>query len=253
MPTPPTSGYEKSGTPEPTPAPSNEPELDENGYEKIPTPDSTPAPKEDPAPPADDNKDDKDEVKTNVTGYGDEPPKTDDKKDTVEDKNETPEDEKTDEQKAAEALEKEIDESLGKLPEGFDKDVVKKFATDNKFTKEQVEAYVEFAKADIEAQNAANKQAIADQRKAWNEELKNDAEFGGDNFNKSIDTVEKFLDKHMPNMKKVLTERGSMLPPYIMKDFLKLSKVLNPTTNFEGGEPPAPQEEPVNFLDEMYQ
>ena len=39
-----------------------------------------------------------------------------------------------------------------------------------------------------------------------------DPEFGGENFDKNVDRVEKVLEKYMPNMKKVLTERGSMLP-----------------------------------------
>lgn len=181
------------------------------------------------------------------TGYGDDdeevvPP--------VEDKKEEPKEgeELTDEQKA----QKEIDEAVKALGDEFDKDKVKKFATEHKLSKAQVEAWVKQVNEDNKEAKRLQEEAVKAQRKTWKEELKKDPEFGGENFDKNVDRVEKVLKNNMPNTKKMLTERGSMLPPYIMKDLLSLSKALNPVTKFVGGEPSEPKKEEGNFLDDLY-
>ena len=117
-------------------------------------------------PPADDKKKDE-EVTKPSTGYKksseepskkDETPPVDEKK-----KDETP---PVDEEK-----DKEIDEVLSKLPDGFDKEIVSKFAKDNKFTKEQAEAYVNLVN-ETEAANAEkHKQLVESTRLKWEQEL----------------------------------------------------------------------------------
>lgn len=215
--------------------------FDDLGYEKDP---SIVEPPKEETPPAEDDK----PVDKPSTGYGDleeeEPAKKEDEKPAEDDKPV----ELTDEQKA----QKEVAEVVKDLGDNYDKDKILKFANDNKFSKEQLQAYVKLVKeeeAEIKKLQEENKKL---QRKSWHEELKKDPEFGGEHFVKNLDRVEKVLQNNLPNTKKVLTEKGGMLPPYIMKDLLGLAKALNPTNKFVGGEPPAPKDDGGNFLDEMY-
>ena len=158
----------------------------------------------------------------------------------------TPE-EMTEEEKA----QKEISDSIKELGPGYDKKKVEKFAVENKLTKAQLDAYVKLTKEEDAEFAKQQETAKLTQRKAWKDELQADPEFGGENFDKNVASVNKLLNI-MPNTKKVLTEKGSVLPPYIMRDFLSLAKALNPTTKFVGGEPPAPKEDDSNYLDDMY-
>lgn len=245
----------------PVPAPVEEPkagEVDDLGYTIPAAPESTEVtPSEEPKTPTPDEKTkddktgyDKDE---DSTGYGKEDetkePKPEDKKPNEEDKGE---EDKTDEEKAAEEVEANIKKHLEELPENFDRERVAAFAKENGMTDKQVEAYVKLEKENHASLVTERAEAIKEQRKAWKGELQGDPEFGGENFDKNVDRVNKVLDKYMPDTKKVLTERGTMLPPYIMRDFLKLDKILNPTSKLPTGEPPAVKKEEVSLLDEMY-
>lgn len=201
----------------------------------------------------------KDEEPTeDTTGYGKEDdPKTPEAKPaekTAEELAQEKKDEenKTDEEKAAELVQVNIKKSIEALPESVNKDVVSKFAEDNGLTDVQVEAYVKLAQADHDSLVVAQAEAVKKQRSDWKGELQGDPEFGGENFDKNVDRVNKVLDKYMPDTKKILTERGTMLPPYIMRDFLKLDSVLNPKTKLPVGEPPAVVKEEVSLLDELY-
>lgn len=217
---------------------STDDNLDDLGYEKIPSEKSPveakPAEEEDP------------KVEKAATGYDDKPEET---KPVEESKpaEEKPPGELTEEEKYA----KEIAEVSKNLSDNYDKEKINKFAIEHKLTKAQLEAYVKLTKEDEAANIKRQEQLVKQQRNTWKTELKNDPEFGGENFIKNVDRVEKVLEKYLPDTKKVLTERGSMLPPYIMRDFLRLSKVLNPTTKLVTGESKEVKKE-GNFLDEMY-
>ena len=187
--------------------------------------------KEETPPPAAPKKEDDKPIEKKVTGY--------------ENKEETP-------PPAPKEGEVDYNESLKDLPESIDKEKVLKFATENKLSKEQVEAYKKFVKEETSSIEARQNEAVKEQRSTWKKELMTDPEFGGENFDKNVDRVEKVLEKYMPNMKKVLTERGSMLPPYIMRDFLALDKLLNPSNTLVTGDVNQPKEE-KNYLDELYQ
>lgn len=155
---------------------------------------------------------------------------------------------KTDE-KTQEQLKEEIDQVLGELGD-YDKKLISEFAAENKMSKEQVQAYVKMVKSE----NDKGQINAKEQRNTWKKELLSDGEFGGndENFDKNVQRVEQILEKHLPNTKKILTDRGSMLPPYIMKDLLGLHKMLNPTTELVNGDASKPVEKKGNFLDEMY-
>lgn len=193
-----------------------------------------------------------------TTGYG----KEEDKIETPTEK--TPEElakekeaeeNKTDEEKAADLVKENIKKHIEDLPESISKEAVTKFAEENGLTDKQVEAYVKLAKDDQASLVSERETAVKEQRTAWKSELMTDPEFGGENFDKNIDRVNKLLEKHMPEMlkaRKDLTDGNRMLPPYIMRDFLKLDKILNPTTKLTTGEPPAVKKEEVSLLDEMY-
>lgn len=248
-----TSGYQ--ATPQ-TPPPV-EPEVDDFGYETTP-----PAPEVDPEPPKKDDDptppeggegepkketEDDPKVEKKVSGYGN-------KEDEPEGDPEPPKKEdESDPEPNTEELKTKLKEAVDKLPEGFDKEGVQAFAEENKWTPEQTEAYVNMTIKQAEEAKTANEVRVKEQRSQWQEELKSDKDFGGENFDKNVDRVEKVLEKFFPSTKKVLTDKGGMLPPYVMKDLLSLDKsVINPTNKLIGGEPPEPEESQDDFLDQMY-
>ena len=215
--------------------------VDDFGYEEVETKEVPP-----PEPP---KADEEPKVEKAATGYG---------KESEEDaeKNKIPKPAETEEAPPStdeEKLKKELTDIVKDLPDSIDKDKVTKFALDNKLTKEQLQAYTNLVKEDQVAIETSQKEAIKTQRNDWKNELVKDPEFGGENFDKNVDRVEKVLEKYMPNTKKILTERGSMLPPYIMRDFLALSKVLNPTAPLVVGNPGSTEDTSKNFLDDMYE
>lgn len=152
-----------------------------------------------------------------------------------------------------EKTKKEISDTIKNLGEGYDKKKIESFAVDNKLTPAQLAAYVKLTKEEDAVAARTQLERTAAQRKAWKEELANDPEFGGEHFDKNVDRVGKLLQNNMPNLKKHLTDKGGVLPPYIMKDLLAVSKALNPTTKFVGGEPIVPPTEDKNYLDDLYE
>lgn len=136
---------------------------------------------------------------------------------------------------------------------------VQKFALENKLPKEAAQAFVNQRKAEIaeyrselvKIQNE-QKQKIAEQKASWHSELVADPKFGGENFLHNLSRVDKVLTTLMPDTKKVLTERGSMLPPYVMRDLLTVYNSLYSTDELVGGNPPTPvtvvkEESPLDF------
>jgi hypothetical protein len=208
----------------------------ENEDKPAPKKDDQPAPKEDDKP-----------IENPATGYGkdqDQPaPKEDDKPAPKEDDKPL---------EGEEAYKKEILEAVASLGEGYNKEKISKFAIENKLTKSQLEAYVNMTKAEEAELVKSQQEALKAQRSSWKEDLLKDSTFGGENFDKNVDRVEKLLQKNMPETKKMLTEKGGMLPPYIMRDLLGIAKALNPTTNFVAGGAPEPKEDKGNFLDDLY-
>lgn len=231
--------------PVPTPATTEVETHDDNGYEIIPEPSAptipappvaNPAAPVIPAP----------EIKS-ATGYG-APEEVIPPVEPVEPPVEKKPEDMTDEEKAV----KEIKDSVAVLSDKFDKNKIEKFAIDNKLSKAQIDAYVILTKAEEAKVIADQAAAKVKYRNDSINELKADPDFGGENFIKNVDRVDKLLENNMPNVKKMLTEKGGVLPPYLMKDLLSLSKALNPIAPLVIGEPPAPPEDESNFLDDMY-
>ena len=187
-------------------------------------------------------------VEKNVSGYGEDDAEEEAPVEKVEEKEKTPE-ELTEEQR----VEKEFNDSLKDLSDNYDKDGIKKFAKDNKLTVDQVKAYVKLQREQDAAAVEENQKRIKEQRKSWQAELKADPEFGGANYALNAKKVETLIEKHMPATKKMLTEKGGMLPPYFMKDALRLAKAMDPKSKFVGGQPPATKKVEKSFLEDMYQ
>lgn len=110
---------------------------------------------------------------------------------------------------------------------------VKEFAKVNALTKEAAQAFLNLRKSEQlaavkakEDNKIAYENAVASTKSSWYNELKTHAEFGGEHFEKNIQTAEKVLKQFLPDTKKALTERGSMLPPYVMRDLAKLGERL---------------------------
>jgi hypothetical protein len=113
------------------------------------------------------------------------------------------------------------------------KKVVEAFAKTHKLTKEVTQAFADQLKLQVKSIadiQTAQAQAAADNKKAvqagWEDELKNDKDFGGENFKANIKRVDTVLEKLFPHTKNLLTTNKSMLPPSIMKDFLTVHKLM---------------------------
>lgn len=110
---------------------------------------------------------------------------------------------------------------------------LKTFIDKNKLSKTQAQDLIDLKKAELKSQSEAQIQAKKDQelavkkvKQGWEKELRSDPTFGGANFDKNNAAVDKLLLEQMPETRKVLTERGSMLPPYVMRDLAKLAEHL---------------------------
>lgn len=126
--------------------------------------------------------------------------------------------------------------------EGLTEDKIKdiqKFAKDHKLTKEQAQGLVEKYKAeqalDIKAAEEY-KTKEAEVFKKWENELKEDAEFGGKNFDQSVHGVNKLIREELPGLKNLLTTSGKRLPPSLMKDLNKVARKLYGETEFNLGD-----------------
>jgi len=132
-----------------------------------------------------------------------------------------------------------------------------------KLPKEAQLALVDIRKSELVAQQQAQaqyqKQVEAETNRIkteWFNELKNDKDFGGANFDANTKMVNKFIADFMPNTKKMLTEKGGMLPPNTMRDFHAVAKKLYETEGFVQGDGSAASEtKPTDqwkFLSDMY-
>jgi hypothetical protein len=201
-------------------------EFDEFGYEK--TPDAAGKKADEPA----EKKDEKpEEIKDPATGYGTEAPK------------EEPVEEKPVEKPAAEEIKLEFELDVKDLDE---KEALKlkEFAKSHKLSKEVTQALADDKKAEAKAISEmqaervkAEAKAVADLKTKWDRELRSDPKFGGENFAKNIHKVEKLMSEFMSDTKKVLTERKSMLPPYVMRDLSKLADLVYSTEKLVQGDP----------------
>lgn len=120
---------------------------------------------------------------------------------------------------------------------------LKEFAKTNGLTKEAAQAFINLRKSEIaaaeisktEAQKAQGRE-IAELKTSWDKELRTHPTFGGDKFAHNVMRSEKVLSEFMPETKKMLTERSSMLPPYVMRDLAKLADHLYSTDRLIQGE-----------------
>lgn len=148
------------------------------------------------------------------------------------------------------------------LPEA-DKKTFGEYFTKHKIPKEAQQGLVDIVKAEMAAatqlqtQRQKDLEAQVNKTKSdWFNELRNDKDFGGANFDANIKTVNKFINDFMPNTKKMLTEKGGMLPPSTMRDFYSVAKRLFETEKFVQGDGSGASEtkQPDNwkFLSELY-
>lgn len=244
------SGYTTSEDATTIPAPQTPevPEADKNtdDYGYVQEKDNTPE-TEIPAPPkASTEEEEIKEPETKLSGYSNEEEETPSEEDGKDKGEETP----------SEEDEKALKDIVANLPETYNQEKVLEFAKNNKLTKEQLEAYVELQSSAFKEHKEQMETAAKERKTAWINELKTDKEFSGEDgqqFDLSVKRAESVVDNHMPNLKKSLTDKGGMLPPYIMKDLNKIYKLINPTAPLVGGEPtPHEPEDGGNFLDEMY-
>ena len=140
-------------------------------------------------------------------------------------------------------LDYELDEKEAKAE---DLAKVKAFAKKHGIPQAAAQELLDERKAIVanEAAEALKKEnAIKQTRIDWHRELKTDPKFGGEQFAHNLAQAEKVIENFMPNVKKVLTERGSMLPPYVMRDLADLAKTLYGSKSLVQGDPPVVKDE----------
>lgn len=213
------------------PTPPTEKEVDDFGYEieKKAADPATPPKKEDPATPPKDV--------DAVTGY-DKPPAPEEKVDPPATPPATPDPKEKD--KGAEEF--EVKEPGDLLP--VEVQELKDFVKKHKVSKEVAEALVESKKQEVKKlkelvnqRTDAAKKEIEKTRRDWHNELKNDPTFGGEKFAHNVKLADKVINEYMPNVKKMLTERKTMLPPYVMRDLVTLADHLYETEKLVHGDP----------------
>lgn len=140
----------------------------------------------------------------------------------------------------------DIDKALEGLPKE-EIEPMKAFAIEHKLSPEVMKAWADKTKLVLEKNkiDATNMEKRIEQEKmqvraSWYKELKDDKDFGGANFDRNRLQAEKVLQEFMPQTKKALTSRGSMLPPYVMRDLAKLADHLYATERLTQGDPIVP-------------
>lgn len=236
MPIPPTPGTPAEQPPTKDAPPPKEEGNEPNDFGYETTPPAEPPKKEGAPPKAGDTPPETApekiaDIKEPGTGYGAEAPKIDETP-VVDTPPETPP-----------ALD-EVDKVLTDIPKE-DAKVIKDFVTENKLTPEVAKNWATKVKQNIEAAkaHAANMEKQAEQqknlqRKKWDTELRADPDFGGTKYETNVVRAERVLAEFMPQTKKFLTERKSMLPPYVMRDLAKMADSLYATDKLNQGDPP---------------
>lgn len=141
---------------------------------------------------------------------------------------------------------------------------IKEFAKKNTLTVAQVKAFADVRKIELKNDQAALAKAQEDAknqtlriRASWDKELRDDPDFGRDNLEKNLGNAERVLEDFMPQTKKILTERGGMLPPYVMRDLAKMAEKLysgnEKLVQGEASVPPPPAKTPTDEALEFYQ
>jgi hypothetical protein len=113
------------------------------------------------------------------------------------------------------------------------------FAKAHNLTKEQAQALVDKRKGDEDAKVAAVETYKTKELEVfakWEEELKADPDFGGENFANSVHSVNKLIREELPGLKNLLTTSGKRLPPSLMKDLNSVARKLYGETELVQGE-----------------
>lgn len=134
--------------------------------------------------------------------------------------------------------EKPLELDLKGLEEDKVKDIID-FAKSHGLTKEQAQALVDKRKGDEDQKIAAVEAYKAEEAKIfaqWEQELRDDPDFGGENFAQSIHNVNKLIREELPEIKNLLTKSGKRVPPNIMKEFNAVARKLYGETELVQGD-----------------
>ena len=115
------------------------------------------------------------------------------------------------------------------------------FAKAHNLSKEAAQALVDRVKAQEDASTVAASQRVENEKKVfekWENELRADKEFGGENFAHSVHAVNKFITENVPDLQKALTSGGKKLPPNIMRQLNNVAKRLYSEAELVSGDKP---------------
>ena len=121
---------------------------------------------------------------------------------------------------------------------------MKNYIAMHKLSKEASDDFVNMAKKQIADQNESiakgqidRKQAVAEQKTKWHNEVISHPEFGGNNIRQTYSHVQQVLDQFFPEMKKEIDQTGGMIPSYFMLGLARTGKAAFPQAGFQNGAP----------------
>lgn len=141
------------------------------------------------------------------------------------------------------------DEYKWEKPEGFEGELDEKaleefepIARELGLTQEQANQLVALqAQVSQRYQEAAQTQ-FAETQKQWMDDLKNDADFGGNNFDANVKLAQKGVNAlGMPELKEALNETGMGKHPALVKAFAKVGRSISEDGFELGGQSTAPK------------
>lgn len=103
------------------------------------------------------------------------------------------------------------------------------FAKERGLSNEQAQAVLDQMNADRSAFVESQKSELVAKSKQWVEQIRTDKELGGDNFNKTVESAKRVVDKYASDsFKAILDSTGLGNHPELVKLFYKISKEMEP-------------------------
>lgn len=142
-----------------------------------------------------------------------------------------------------------------KLPDGslLNDGLVEKFkayAKENKFSKDQAQAFLNRENQVIADWEAAKKENLAKQADIWINDVKADKEIGGDKFNENVELAKRVVHRYASkNLIDSLNNTGLGNHPELIRVFAKIGKEMGEDKLVLGG---SAQKKPPKSIEEVF-
>jgi len=126
------------------------------------------------------------------------------------------------------------------LPDGVEFDAelggdLKTFAKEQNLSQEQAQKLADLGAKQLQKFQAAQADAVAQAREAWQSEARADKEYGGDKFDESLASAKKAVDAFAtPELKTLLNQTGLGNHPELIRFMVRAGKAIS-EDRFDGG------------------